>query len=118
MIPTESKGGRVLERFLSGDLEGARASLVQAQSENRYVKDYLTGIKALPRRQPDSYSPGDKREACVCVAGIGDAWRNHPRAIEWLCSVHLANKRRPTTKKQQIPLVDLRIELLRSAAIS
>lgn len=83
---------KVLERYLSGDLEGAKAAYVHADAENRYVRDYLTGKKAPPKSPPDYYSPGDRNEACVCMAEIGHAWRSHPEALEWLRGLQPAGK--------------------------
>lgn len=76
--------GKVLERYLSGDLKKAAKIYGKASERNPYVFDYLTG-----RRQPSSglgdfYSPGDESEAILCFEEIGPAWQKHPGAIEWL----------------------------------
>ncbi len=79
--------GRVLERFLSGDLEGAKKAFTTAHRANRYVRDYLTGRKSMPQPFPEYYSLGDVNEAQVCVSEIGDAWRSHAEAVQWLKSL-------------------------------
>jgi tetratricopeptide (TPR) repeat protein len=75
---------RVLERFLSGNLEEAALALREARSDNRHVAAYLTGKKKLPARLPEAYSPGQESEAIVCAVEIGEAWKRQPQALEWL----------------------------------
>jgi tetratricopeptide (TPR) repeat protein len=75
---------RVLERFLSGDREGAAQAREDARDDNPHVEAYLTGRRALPRHLPDFYSPGDKTEAVHCAASLADAWKRHPEAVSWL----------------------------------
>ncbi|HEV8131887.1 MAG TPA: hypothetical protein VGQ81_11600 [Acidobacteriota bacterium] len=79
--------GRVLERFLSGDLEEAKQAVATAHRANRYVRDYLTGRKSTPQLLPEYYSLGDVSEAQMCATEIGDAWRSHPEAVQWLKSL-------------------------------
>jgi tetratricopeptide (TPR) repeat protein len=79
--------GRVLERFLSGELEEAKKAVTTAHRANRYVRDYLTGHKSTPQLLPEFYSLGDVSEAQMCAAEIGDAWRSHPEAVQWLKSL-------------------------------
>jgi tetratricopeptide (TPR) repeat protein len=76
--------GRVLERFLSGPADAARAALTEAREANAYVEPFLTGRKRLPREMPDCYSPGQESEAVVCMDILGRAWQQHPEAIGWL----------------------------------
>jgi tetratricopeptide (TPR) repeat protein len=76
--------GRVLERFLAGDLEGADEARQQAHEANRHVEGYFTGRKRLPRRPPEWCSPGDENEAVHCATYLADAWRRHHGAVVWL----------------------------------
>jgi len=78
--------GRVLERYLSGDIKAASQELKRARADNRYAEAYLTGKKRVPRRPPDFYSFGDESEAICCAILLADAWKRHPQAIEWLTS--------------------------------
>jgi len=78
--------GRVLERYLSGDLKKAAKIFKKAQERNPHVLDYLTGRKHPPSELIDFYSPGDENEAILCLEEIGSAWQKHPEAIEWLIS--------------------------------
>lgn len=56
----------VLLRFLSDGLTSDTKSLLKkADKQNPYVKDYLTGKKAIPRVQPDYIGIGDQTEAIV-----------------------------------------------------
>jgi tetratricopeptide (TPR) repeat protein len=76
--------GRVLERFLAGDLEGAAMARQAARQANSHVENYLTGRKQFPRRPPEWCSPGDENEAVHCGYYLADAWRRHPAALAWL----------------------------------
>lgn len=75
---------QVLERFLSGDLDGAKKAFRQARKHNRHVADYLTGRKPVPQTPINYYSPGSEEEARVCLDELGPAWKAHPAAAEWL----------------------------------
>ena len=76
--------GRVLERFLSGDLDGAKKAFRQAHKHNPHVADYLTGRKPVPQTPINYYSRGSEEEARVCLDELGAAWKAHPAAVEWL----------------------------------
>lgn len=78
--------GRVLERYLSGDLKEASRIYRRANERNPYVLDYLTGRTQPSSGVGDFYSPGDESEAILCFEEIGLAWQKHPEAIEWLKS--------------------------------
>ena len=85
------KWGRVLERYLSGDCQGASDALAEAREQNRHVEAYLTGRKSLPRRLPEYYSPGDEGEAVHCIASLGEAWSQHFGAVRWLAGDRAAS---------------------------
>ena len=80
--------GRVLERYLAGDLAGAVEALTHARQSNSHVEPFLTGKKKLPKLRPDSYQIHDVSEAVVCMDAIGGAWRRHAEAITWLKREH------------------------------
>jgi tetratricopeptide (TPR) repeat protein len=88
--------GRVLERYLSGDLIGAVEALQQARRQNHHVEPFLVGKAKLPKARPDYYGVGDITEAMTCMDAIGPAWKAHREAIKWLKkehgSGHLFNK--------------------------
>ncbi len=75
---------RVLERFLSGDVEGAARELARARARNQYVEDYLSGQKELHVRIFDTYAFGSSEEAVCCAAVLLPAWEKHPAAQDWL----------------------------------
>lgn len=76
--------GRVLERYLSGDLAGAAAALTKARAANAHVEPYLTGARPMPAERPDYYQPGKASEAIRVVDFLLAAWRRHPAALHWL----------------------------------
>lgn len=76
--------GMVLERYLSGDLPAALKALQFSRTYNSHVEHFITGRKRLPRGQREYFSPGDVSEAVECVSAIGDAWKKHPQAVQWL----------------------------------
>ncbi len=75
---------RVLERHLSGDLEGAAAALKEAREMNRFVEAYLSGGKLPPRTGPAQYSPGGSSEAAAYAKDLRRAWLAHREAAAWL----------------------------------
>lgn len=76
--------GRVLERFLSSDLAGARRALQKARKGNRFVELYLSLSKRLPEEMPEMYGPGSEEEAVLCVENLMGAWAKHQDALFWL----------------------------------
>jgi tetratricopeptide (TPR) repeat protein len=76
--------GRVLERFLAGDREGASAALKEARRVNHHVELYLMELKPLPRELPEMFSPGGEGEAVMCLNHVGRAWAEHTEAVRWL----------------------------------
>jgi len=77
--------GRVLARYLAGDLPGADQALAVARKVNRLVEPYLRGDKALPKKRPDRYAPGSREEAVIAYDLLQIAWSRYPDACEWLC---------------------------------
>jgi len=76
--------GKVLERFLTGDLPGAEAALKVARKQNPHTQSFIKGHSRLPKYMPNSYAMGSKDEA-VCYAEIlCGAWNKHPAALKWL----------------------------------
>lgn len=80
--------GRILERYLAGDLTGTVQALKQARKQNAGVEEFITGRKKLPKDRPEYYSSGDLSEALVCMDAIGAAWARHREAVQWLKSEH------------------------------
>lgn len=76
--------GRVLERFLSGDMATAAKAYKEAKKANHFVVEYLTGQKRMPKQEVGYYSLGDENEAVHCIDMIGMAWVKAPGALEWL----------------------------------
>lgn len=75
---------RVLERLLAGDEPGAAAALREARDANPHVEVFLTCRKRRPSGDLGYYSPGEESEAVVCLDCIGEAWKQHAYAREWL----------------------------------
>jgi len=69
---------RVLERWLSGKLDDAKAALAKARKINRFCGSYLTGSGELPSQAPEYYRPGDDMEAQVCGTQLSVAVESHP----------------------------------------
>jgi tetratricopeptide (TPR) repeat protein len=76
--------GKVLERFLSGDLPAAVQALKAARKANRFVELYLTLQLTPPEDLPEMYSPGSKEEAILCLDNLAFAWTHHHEAMFWL----------------------------------
>ena len=91
--------GRVLERFLSGDLTGAAAALKKARKANRIVEEYMTAKRPLPAEPPESYSPGSEEEATLCMQDVGLAWAMHKEAVFWLFDQVETEHSRPVPSK-------------------
>lgn len=81
---------RVLFDCRRGDRAAAKAALKRAMTYNRHVRDFFTGRAKLPTELPESYSPGDRREAALYVASFAEAWLTSPDAMEWLIG-HVTN---------------------------
>jgi len=76
--------GKVLERFLAGDLAEAEKALAAARKQNPHAQGYVKGHRRLPKHLPDSYAPGSKEEADCFAELLRDAWSQHPQALKWL----------------------------------
>ncbi len=64
----------------------ANASLRTALKQNRFVPQYLLGMKKLPRHLPEYIGFGDEDEAVAYVAEAGAGWWKTPGAMEWLAA--------------------------------
>jgi tetratricopeptide (TPR) repeat protein len=76
--------GRVLERLLADDPTEAARALAVARKQNPNMQGYIKGHRRMPRRLPDSYSPGSKEEAACFADVLQSAWSRHPTALKWL----------------------------------
>jgi tetratricopeptide (TPR) repeat protein len=95
--------GRVLERFLSGDLPGAASALKIARKGNRFVELYLSWQKALPKQMPEMYSMGSDEEAVILLDNMSFAWGEHKEAVFWLMEQLIKVKapaKSPATKRR------------------
>jgi tetratricopeptide (TPR) repeat protein len=83
-----------------GDSEPARAMLQEAVETNKYVPEYLVGLRPLPPEPPETIGMGDEDEAISYVGQFLRAWRNTPGAIPWLRkSLKVAMPRSPKPRK-------------------
>ena len=55
-----------------------------ALKSNRYVPEYLTGKKPIPKILPDRMTMGGEDEGFCCAARSIKAWKKVPGAIDWL----------------------------------
>lgn len=76
--------GRTLERFLAGDLPGAKRVLRAARRRNRFVEEYLTFQRPLPKKDPETYMLGSDEEAIIVLETLSGAWADNPLATQWL----------------------------------
>ena len=75
---------RVLERWLSRNLEEAVAALARAREVNPFAERYVAGVRATPMETPDYFKPGDEAEAQTCARELSRAWTGNPAFREWL----------------------------------
>jgi len=75
---------RVLERWLSGQLDEAATALARARKLNPFVERYISGAHELPVEAPAYYRPGEESEAQVCAREFAVAWKSHLEFLEWL----------------------------------
>ena len=75
---------KVLERFVSGDLNEALEAVAVAQKQNAFAKAYLLGHRRIPKNLPDSYAMGSKEEAACFAQDLQAAWSVYPAARKWL----------------------------------
>lgn len=62
----------------------AAKQLNAARKANKYVAEYFTGKKKLPKTTPSTYQLGSKEEALIYVNEGLRVWRSTPGAVEWL----------------------------------
>ncbi len=73
--------GRVLERYLAGDLEDAKAALVTARAQNPHIEAYLKGHRKPPKHLPSHYQLGSREEAACYASMLLLAWNKYPEAL-------------------------------------
>jgi yecA family protein len=74
----------LLDYVATGDCAETRKQRRDAKSYNKYVVQYLSGRKKLPKFMPDYYGLGDKNEAILYAADNRNLWRQVMGAIPWL----------------------------------
>ncbi len=75
---------RVLERWISGDVDEAAAALARARKVNPHAEKYISGACSTPEQVPPAFKPGDETEAQVCAQEMSRAWEGNPAFCEWL----------------------------------
>jgi tetratricopeptide (TPR) repeat protein len=83
-IDLSFKWGRVLERFLAGDMPGASTALLSARRANPFFEQYISMRLPVPKERPTMYVRGSREEAVVCLAIVLPAWSKHLDAMYWL----------------------------------
>jgi tetratricopeptide (TPR) repeat protein len=76
--------GRVIERWMAGDLNGACDALAKARKLNAYAQSYLTGARRMPGRLPNGFRIGSEEEAQLTCARLMPALKHHPEFLSWL----------------------------------
>ena len=74
----------LLSYITEGDSPNSKAQRRAARGYNKYVAQYLSGRKKLPKTMPDHYGLGDRNEAILYAADNRKAWRQVAGAIPWL----------------------------------
>lgn len=77
----------------------ARHGLAETMKTNPHVRDLLCGDKAMPRRPPPYYGPGEASEAVVYLQEFRSAWRHAPGALDWVRARARAKTSRGKTSK-------------------
>ncbi|WP_025270768.1 tetratricopeptide repeat protein [Hippea sp. KM1] len=67
-----------------GRISIADEALLYAHNRNRFVIDYMLGIRKLPKEPPQFIGIGDEDEAVAYVFDAWKAWKNTKGAFEWL----------------------------------
>ena len=75
---------RMLERFLAGDRDGAKAALKKARTANPHMELFLTAQKPLPKEPPETYSTGSEEEAVLCLGYLSGVVAEHQELASWL----------------------------------
>jgi tetratricopeptide (TPR) repeat protein len=101
--------GRVLERFLFGDLPGAAAALKKARKTNSFVELYLSGQKEVPKQMPEMYSMGSDEEAVILLDNLSFAWSVHKKAVFWLMEQLMQDKAVAKTPAAKLRIVSAKL---------
>lgn len=59
-------------------------TLLQAYQSNKFVIDYMLGIKELPREQPEYIGLGDENEAVSYIYSAWTVWKETKGAFDWI----------------------------------
>lgn len=59
-------------------------ALLNAYKNNKFVIDYLLGIKKMPKELPQYIGIGDENEAISYIYGAWEIWENTEGAFSWL----------------------------------
>jgi tetratricopeptide (TPR) repeat protein len=77
--------GRALVTFLErGNSKQARAQLQEALMRNISFAVYLLGVAPLPEELPEYMEFGSESEGVECFMEQGNAWLQHPDAMDWM----------------------------------
>ena len=84
---------------LHGDSAKSRKALAAAVEQNKHVRPYITGEKALPKSLPPFYSWGDDSEAVHYAENFKKGWDETPGASDWLRDFKEAAKKEAPAKR-------------------
>lgn len=100
----EWKYTQALLAFLKeGDTAASRKLLHEAEEYNKFVPEYLTKAKPLPRELPEYISPGEDSEAVSYCGEFLRHWRGISGAIPWLRSTLTIFPQKNLAKKPKAP---------------
>ncbi len=68
----------------SGQTAKSDKKLLKAYKSNKYVIDYMLGIKEMPNELPQYIGIGDENEAISYVNGAWSIWNQTKKALDWL----------------------------------
>lgn len=83
-----------------GDTIEACDALRKALDENRYVMEYMAGVRRLPKTQASSFRLGSPEEAAAYVYAAGDAWDDE--ACRWV-NEYMKRELRKTELERTFP---------------
>lgn len=100
----EWKYTQALLTFLKeGDTAASRKLLHEAEEYNKFVPEYLSRAKPLPRELPEYISPGEDSEAVSYCGEFLRHWRGISGAIPWLRSTLTISPQEESVKKRKSP---------------
>ncbi len=74
----------VLEHVHAKAGKAAESALARARKVNAFLEEFLTGRRKMPRKLPETSTPGSLEEAIIALHRFGDTWKNDRQGMYWL----------------------------------